>query len=148
MFVRSAIFQKIVKLSTAAAALIFLACPNAWALPDEEIQAMVRMDGNFRAAERRILRVWANLSADLKSELRREQIRWIKADRDREALEWMRRGKSKIESYTIVTNSRSNYLEEYALKDHENEIIDIIKSIKPNKRKKDNNINVKHFFAN
>ncbi|MDR1395123.1 MAG: hypothetical protein LBK52_02995 [Deltaproteobacteria bacterium] len=86
----------------------------AWSLPDDEVQALVRSDYTFRQAEERILKVWGDLPPEFRSSIRQEQIQWIKSDRDREARALMMRGRSKAEAYAIVTNERSDYLENRA----------------------------------
>jgi hypothetical protein len=82
----------------------------AFALPDEQIQQMVRSSPTFRAAENRIVAIWDNLTRQQRAQLKDEQVYWIVTQRDVEANALMRAGYSKVEAYTIVTDNRSDYL--------------------------------------
>jgi hypothetical protein len=96
----------------ALAAAVFLVFPadTARALPDEEVQAMVRESPVFRAAENRILRIWAGLPKDRKQRVRASQLEWIAVWRDEEAAALMRKGYSQAEAYAWVTDQRSDWL--------------------------------------
>ncbi|MDR2459613.1 MAG: hypothetical protein LBE38_02345 [Deltaproteobacteria bacterium] len=83
---------------------------SAFALPDEQIQEMVRRSPDFSRAENRIVTIWDQLTRQQRATLRDEQVEWITVHRDQEANALMRAGYSKIEAYTIVTDKRSDYL--------------------------------------
>jgi hypothetical protein len=82
----------------------------SFALPDDEIQRMVKISPTFKHAEDRIVYIWANLTKQQKKELKEEQIYWINVLRDEEANALMKKGHTFFEAYTIVTNDRSDYL--------------------------------------
>jgi hypothetical protein len=81
-----------------------------YALPDSEIQKLVASSPNFAKAEQRILDVWKNLPKDFRSQIRNEQVEWIKNGRDREANKLINNGASTADAYAQVTNDRSDYL--------------------------------------
>jgi TPR repeat protein len=83
----------------------------ALALPDEEVQQLVKSSSTFKNAEERILRVWGDLPKDVRSQVRQSQVDWIKTGRDNEANLLMDKGYSKADAYAEVTNKRSDYLE-------------------------------------
>jgi hypothetical protein len=88
--------------------LIFSAV--AFAIPDEEVQRLKASYEEFSWAEDHILAVWNSLTPEFKSEIRNEQIEWIKTGRDQEAQALISQGLSYEQAYTDVTNARTEYL--------------------------------------
>ncbi|MDR3154552.1 MAG: hypothetical protein LBW85_09880 [Deltaproteobacteria bacterium] len=97
-----------------AAFLLSLAVCEALALPDSEVQRLVRSYPSFARAERRLVSTWVNLPKEFKAYIRAEQIRWIKTVRDQEARMFMDEGVGYVEAYTLVTEARTEYLLEMA----------------------------------
>jgi hypothetical protein len=104
--------KKIFTIFSFSMLLLLTTSSSSFALPDAEVQQLTKESSLFNSAEKRILDVWANLPKDLKKEVQKAQIEWIKVTRDQEAEVLMKsNGKTKAEAYTIVTNTRSDYLE-------------------------------------
>lgn len=90
--------------------LILLNGSVLFALSDAEYNRLKSTDYNFAEAEARLSSVWKNLNSNFKKQILSEQRRWVKTDRDQEALELMSTGVSYAEAYSIVTDNRCDYL--------------------------------------
>ena len=80
---------------------------SAYALPDAEVQKLVKSCPEFAAAEKEILAVWQKLPKATKRQLQKSQLEWIKTKRDEEAAALMQKGYSYEQAYTKVTQDKT-----------------------------------------
>lgn len=90
--------------------MIFFHAATAEALPDSEVQKMVKQDKDFAAVEKLINDTWNGLPTDVKNRLRPDQLEWIKNTRDKQAEKLIKEGTPRIKAYTVITMHRANYL--------------------------------------
>ena len=97
------------------ACLYFSYVPAICALPDAEVQKLVKTSPEFAAAEKELLDTWKNLPAELKAAIKDYHIEWIKVERDIDAADLMKAGYSYEEAYTIVTRKQTELLQQVVL---------------------------------
>ena len=89
----------------------FVCVPGqAWALPDEQIQMMVKADPRFAFVEQTLINTWKSTPKNFKDKHREYYVSWIKTDRDKNAAIHMRNGLSFIDAYTYETALFNNTL--------------------------------------
>ena len=81
-----------------------------WALPDEQVQQMVRTDPLFAFVEKALLNNWKATPKQYKNMYRPSYLEWIKTNRDKRAANLMREGLSFNEAYTVETALFNNTL--------------------------------------
>jgi S1-C subfamily serine protease len=84
--------------------------PLIWALPDDQVQKIVRTDPVFAYVEHTLLDNWSMLPKQYKNMYRQSYLDWIKFIRDRNALRIMQEGITFNEAYTIETALFNNLL--------------------------------------
>lgn len=80
------------------------------ALPDEEVQKLVKSNPDFARAETTLLDNWKLLPKATRSKIREQQLKWIATERDKEAAAFMSQGFSFVQAYTLCTAARNNML--------------------------------------
>ena len=105
------------RIITALLLLMLLTVP-AFALSDAEYLRMRKSNADFRAADKRLNQVWANLKKSLPkkvfTQLDKLQREWVASGRDDEASSYMSDGYSRMEAYTLATNERADALPKIA----------------------------------
>jgi S1-C subfamily serine protease len=86
--------------------------PLLWALPDEQVQQMVRTDPLFAFVENTLLINWKYMPERYKNMYRTAYIDWIKVNRDIHAFNLMQKGLSFNQAYTAETALFNNTLME------------------------------------
>lgn len=92
--------------------VIFALAKTTFALPDSEIQKMVKADPHFAYVEKTLLDNWKKIPKEYKKHIRTYQLDWISTFRDKEAAELMAMGLSKSQAYAVSTAARNNLLRE------------------------------------
>lgn len=91
---------------------------SASALSDKEYRQFMK-NQNFSEADKALNKAWKNAKDSLSEQdfnaLKQSQSRWIKSGRDNEARQLTRK-LSRIQAYTLVTNSRADYINNYVKK--------------------------------
>lgn len=87
---------------------------TAFALSDAEYLQMKKNSPEYARAEAKLQNLWNGLKNSMPRSAYRllldEQREWIRRRRDKAANEYIQRGYSRIEAYTMATNDRTDYL--------------------------------------
>ena len=107
-------------------AIVLFIPKTSLALSDEDHKAFLKVSSEYKNTDEYLTSLWSKLKRYLpKKEYKiilKEQINWIKYDRDRIAKIFMDNGYDTIEAYTYTTSLRCDELlyfyEKYAKKDN------------------------------
>ena len=98
--------------------ILFALVSSASALTDKEYRQLMK-NPNFSQADKALNQAWTNAKNSLSQEdfnaLKKSQNTWIKTGRDNEARQLLRK-LSRVQAYTLVTNSRAEYINNYVKK--------------------------------
>lgn len=98
--------------------MLLIMINSASALSDKEYRQFIK-NQNFLEADKALNQAWKNAKDSLSEQdfdaLKQSQSRWIKSGRDNEARQLTRK-LSRIQAYTLVTNSRADYINNYVKK--------------------------------
>ncbi len=104
-------------------AFIFLTTVTSFALPDSEVQTLVKSNPVFAESEKLLLETWKQLPAEIKQAQKASQMEWIKVSRDQNAKILMHEGMSFAEAHTITNYQRIKALKDIKAKYEEKSAI-------------------------
>ena len=95
--------------------MLFALVNSASALSDKEYRQLIK-NQSFSDADKALNEAWTNAKNSLSEKdfnaLKKSQTRWIKSGRDNEARQLLKK-LSRVQAYTLVTNSRADYINNY-----------------------------------
>ena len=98
--------------------MLFALVSSASALSDKEYRQLIK-NQSFSDADKALNQAWTNAKNSLSEKdfnaLKKSQTRWIKSGRDNEARQLLKK-LSRVQAYTLVTNSRADYINNYVSK--------------------------------